>query len=264
MIEIKSSKNQLIKEIKSLYRKKERKRLSLFIVEGIKIVEEIIDRGYTYKNIIYTDYLLENKEGRRLIEKIKDLEGLVRVPEHIFKEIADTETPQGILALVDFQIREIEELYESENKFLLYLDRLQDPGNMGTIIRTADAFNIDGIIISEGSVDPYNPKVARATMGSIFRVPLYFLGNGLEELRKLKERKFKIYSSSLEDSVDIANVDFKSNSIVVIGNEARGIREDIYELSDQLIKIPMPGDSESLNAGVAASIIMYQAMAQRY
>ncbi len=264
MIEIKSSKNPLIKEVKSLYRKKERKKLSLFIVEGVKIVEEIIDRGYTYKNIIYTDYLLENKDGRRLMDKIENLEGLVRVPEHVFKEIADTESPQGILALVDFQLNRIDDLYQSQNKFLLYLDRLQDPGNMGTIIRTADAFNIDGIIISEGSVDPYNPKVARASMGSIFRVPLYFIGDGLEELRTFKEKKFRIYSSSLEDSMDIAHVDFKSNSIVVIGNEARGIREDIYELSDQLIKIPMPGDSESLNAGVAASIIMYQAMSQRY
>lgn len=259
MIEIKSNKNSLIKEIKSLYRSKQRKKLGLFIVEGIKIVDEIIDGSYPFKNIVYTDYLLDNKEGKELFLKIKNIKNLVHVPEHIFKEISDTESPQGILGLVNIPVNKIEDLKLDNVSLLLYLDKVQDPGNMGTIIRTADAFNVEGIIVVDGCVDPYNPKVARATMGSIFRVPLYFVDDGVSEIKKLKEKKMKLYSSSLIGSVDIMEIDFK-HSIVAIGNESNGVSPEIYDLSDKLIKIPMPGQSESLNAGVAASIIMYQSM----
>lgn len=262
MIEIKSNKNSLIKEIKSLYRKKERKNRGLFVVEGIKIIEEIIDRDYPFKNIVYTASILENKEGKELISKIENIKNLVCVPENIFKEIADTENPQGILGVANIQINKIDELNINKTKLLLYLDRVQDPGNMGTIIRTADAFNIDGIIISDGCVDPYNPKVARATMGSIFRVPLYFVDDGIAEIEKLKNNGINVYSSSLIGSIDIDKIDFKTKSMVVIGNESNGVRRRIYDLSDKLIKIPMPGRSESLNAGVAASIIMYESMTQ--
>lgn len=259
MIEIKSSKNSLIKEIKSLYRRKNRNNLGLFIVEGVKIIEEIIDEGYSFKNIVYTDSLLDKKDGRNLMEKINNTSKLVHVPENIFKEISDTENPQGVLAVVNIPISKIENLNESNMNFLLYLDKVQDPGNMGTIIRTGDAFNIDGIILVDGCVDPFNPKVARATMGSIFRVPLYFLDDGIFQIEKLKKKGLKLYSSSLVGSVDIGKVDFE-RSIVAIGNESNGVSPEIHKLSDKLIKIPMPGRSESLNAGVAASIIMYQWM----
>ncbi len=257
MIKIKSSKNSLIKEIKSLYRKKERRKLGLFLVEGIKIVEEIVDKNYSIKKIVYTDSIFSNKDGKKLMEKIGSSKKLVNVPENIFKEISDTENPQGILGLASIPLYEIEDLNLDNVKLLLYLDGVQDPGNMGTIIRTADAFNIDGIIIAEGCVDPYNPKVARATMGSIFRVPLYFVDDGVSKIKRLKSEGLKLYSSSLIGSVDIDGLDFK-NTIVAIGNESNGVSTEIYNLSDKLIKIPMLGESESLNAGVAASIIMYQ------
>lgn len=263
MIEIKSRKNPLIKEIKSLYRKKERKNKGLFIVEGIKIIEEIIDRKYSFRAIIYTDLILENHDGRQLLFKMGNIKNLVHVPDDIFREISDTENPQGILGVANIPINNIEKLDLNTAKFLLYLDRVQDPGNMGTIIRTADAFKIDGIIISEGSVDPYNPKVVRATMGSIFRVPLYFTDDGLSEIKRIKSKGIKIYASSLIASIDIGKINLKNSSMVIIGNESSGVSDEIYDLSDNLIKIPMPGESESLNAGVAASIIMYEAMTQK-
>lgn len=262
MIEITSIKNPLIKEIKSLYRRKERRKLGLFIVEGIKIIEEIIDMNYSFKNILYTDSLLRNKDGNSLFDKIRDVGSLIKLPENVFKEISDTENPQGVLGLVYIKTYNIEELNVDGNRFLLYLDGVQDPGNMGTIIRTADAFNIDGIILRDGCVDPYNPKVVRATMGSIFRVPIYFESNGIDEIKRLKALGMKIYSTSLENSLDINKVDLNRSSIVTIGNESKGVSREIYDLSDSLIKIPMPGSSESLNVGVAASIIMYEAMKQ--
>lgn len=167
MINITSFVNPIIKEIKSLYRKRERWAKKLFLIEGIKMVEECIDKGYSITNIIYSDELLNIRGGQTLFDKIKTYDGLVHVPNKLYREISDTENPQGILAIVKFEINSISNLKTRDNPFLLLLDRVQDPGNMGTIIRTADAFGIDGIIVIDGCVDIYNPKVVRSTMGSI-------------------------------------------------------------------------------------------------
>ncbi len=264
LVEITSLRNPLVKEIKSLYRKKERMKNNSFIIEGIKIIKEAINYNYPIKNIIYTDCLLNTKDGKEFYESIIGLNNIIYVPDNVFKEISDTENPQGVLAIAKFEYKTINLLHKKEKLFLIMLDGLQDPGNMGTIIRTADAFNIDGIIITSGSVDPYNPKVVRATMGSIFRVPLYYTYDGLSELESLKEKGIKVYSTSLEGSIPIYNADFKESIILIIGNESKGVSYDYYSLSDKLIKIPMPGNAESLNAGVAASIIMYEVMKQRF
>ena len=263
MIEIKSIKNPLIKEIKSLYRKKERIKSKSFIIEGIKIIEEAINNNYKIKNIIYTDRLLKTKGGPEFFEKIKSIDGLVYVTDTIFKEISDTENPQGIIAITGFEFNELDKYKPDENPFLLFLDELQDPGNMGTIIRTADAFNLDGIILTNGCVDPYNPKVVRATMGSIFRVPIYYTSNNRHGLDYLKNLGIKVFSTSLEGSVPIYDIDYNEGFVLVIGNESRGVSDEIYSMSDRLIRIPMPGKAESLNAGIAASIIMYEGMKQR-
>lgn len=263
MIEITSVKNPLIKKIKSLYRKKERMKKNSFIIEGIKIIQEAIDYDYELRNIIYTDQLLSTKEGTEFFDVIKDFHNIIYVPNNIFKEISDTENPQGIMAIAKFNYKTIDEIVNKEKLSLLFLDELQDPGNMGTIIRTADAFNIDGIIITQGSVDPYNPKVVRATMGSIFRVPLYYSSEGINDLNRLKTLGIKAYSTSLEGSLPIYDVDFNENFVLIIGNESKGVSEDYFSLSDKLIKIPMIGKAESLNAGVASSIIMYEVMKQR-
>lgn len=263
MLEITSPKNPLIKEIKSLYRKKDRMKNKSFIIEGIKMIEEAIDNNYPIKNIIYTDQLLKIKDGEILFEKIKGLDNIIYVPNNIFKEISDTENPQGVLGIARLEYKELREIKNKERLFLLFLDEVQDPGNMGTIIRTADAFNADGIIVTDGCVDPYNPKVVRATMGSIFRVPLYYTSDGIQELKKLKDMDIRLYSTSLVGSMPIYEADFNEGFILIIGNESNGVSEEIFSLSDKLIKIPMLGGAESLNAGVAASIIMYEVMKQR-
>lgn len=263
MIQITSLKNPLIKEVKSLYKKKGRISSKSFIIEGIKTIEEAINNGYDLRKIIYCDRLLKSRDGLDFFKIIEYMDNLVYVSNNIFKEISDTENPQGILAIAKLEFRNLSELDNKEKPFLLFLDGLQDPGNMGTIIRTADAFNIDGIILTDGCVDPYNPKVVRATMGSIFRLPLYYISNGVDELASLKNRGMKIYSTSLEGSLPIYDLDYKSGTILVIGNESKGVSDEIFALSHGLIRIPMPGKAESLNAGVAASIIMYEAIKQR-
>lgn len=262
MTYVSSSKNPIIKELKSLYKKKDRWTNRLYIIEGIKLVSEAINFGMDIKYIIYTDSFLNINEGTSLYNEICGRDNLVNVPENLFKEICDTENSQGIIAVVSFNLKNKEELLNKENSFLLYLDEIQDPGNLGTIIRSADAFKADGVLLGKGCVDPYNPKVVRATMGSVFRVPLYFIeDNGF--LIELKNKNYKIYATSLEGSVPNYEITYKDNFVIAIGNESRGVKEEIINLSDALIKIPMPGLAESLNAGVAASIIMYEAMKQR-
>ena len=263
MIEITSMKNPIIKAIKSLYRKKERMKSGSFIIEGIKIIEEAMAHKHPMKHIVYTDKLMTTKGGPEFFQTIRAMENLIYVPENIFKEISDTENPQGVLAIARFSFEDLQGLKEKENPSLIFLDRLQDPGNMGTIIRTADAFNIDGIIITDGSVDPYNPKVVRATMGSIFRLPIYYIEDSINGLSALKDQGLMVYSTSLEESLPIYDIDYNGGFVLVIGNESTGVSDEVYALSDRLIRIAMPGKAESLNEGVAASIILYEAMKQR-
>ncbi len=262
MLEISSSKNPLIKEIKTLLRKKSRWEKRLFIMEGIKLIEEAMDNKLGIKNILYTEKLLTYSDGINLFDKVKNLGITVKVTESLFNEISNMENSQGIIATGYFNIERLD-LNNGKNRFFLFLDGIQDPGNMGTIIRSADAFSIDGIIIGEGCVDTYNPKVVRSTMGSIFRVPLYFINDNMEALGLLKDKGFKIFATSLEASVANYDIDYKEDFVIVIGSESQGVQDNILQVSDKRIKIPMPGNAESLNAGVAASIIMYEGMKQR-
>lgn len=263
MLEISSPNNPKIKLIKSLYRKRERWKNKLFLIEGIRLVEEGIDNAYPIRDIIYTDELFNTQGGPEIFEKIQDHKNLIYMPFNLFKEISDTENPQGIMAVADFPSRSMEESFKSEDPLILILDEIQDPGNMGTIIRTADAFNIDGLIISEGSVDIYNPKVVRSTMGSIFRLPIYYVEDMLATVEDLKSKGFEIYTSSLGDTNYIYDVDFKGAKGIIIGNEARGVSEELYRLANGRVKIPILGQAESLNAAIASSIIMYEAIRQR-
>lgn len=260
MLEITSTKNPLIKEVKSLYNRKERWTKGLFIIEGIKIIEEAIVNKIELKYILFTDKLLSTEDGKVFYESIKNKYKIVSTSESVFKEISDTDNPQGVVGVAKFNISILSEDLNKDNLSLIFLDGVQDPGNMGTIIRTCDAFKLDGIILGKGSVDPYNPKVVRATMGSIFRVPLYSSHDSLETLSGLREKGLHILTTSLEGSVPVYHIDYKEGFVLVIGNESKGVDERIIKISDKLIKIPMPGFAESLNAGVAASIIMYEAM----
>ena len=253
---IKSNSNKLIKEVKSLYNKKTRDKLGLYIVEGINMLEEVLDRGYGFNYILYSKRLLSINTGGGLYNRLSSLDDTYEVDEDLLNSLSDTLTPQGVIGVCCKQEHKLKEI--EKGRTYIFLDKLQDPGNMGTIIRSADAFNIGGIILNKGTVDPYNPKVVRASMGSIFRIPIYYIGKLREEMEDLSKKGFNLYATSLEARKSIREVDLKE-SIIVIGNEAVGVSEELYDLAREKIKIEMPGESESLNAGVAASIIMYEA-----
>lgn len=261
---ITSSSNTIIKEIKSLHRKKDRWAKNSFFVEGVRGVEDCIKSGIRVEYLVYSDMLLSTNGGQQLLEEIsyKDYK-IYYISDKLFKEVSDTEKPQGILAVVKLHLKDIKEALLEKNNFLVLLDRIQDPGNLGTIIRTADAFGANGVIVTEGCVDVFNPKTIRSTMGSIFHVPIIYYGCIKEAIRDLKAYNIKIITTSLAAKKYSYEIDFNTSFSLVIGNEASGVSEEVIEASDSLIKIPMTGQAESLNAAIASSVIMYEALRQK-
>ena len=254
---ITSKDNEFIKHLKKLKEKKYREEYSEFIVEGIKMIQEAIDEGAEIKHIIICDDC--KTQGSFSSEFLYEIAkyNCVYVTEKIFSGITDVMNPQGILAVIDKKNKSDDIDYNS-NLFLI-LDDIQDPGNMGTILRTADSINLKQIIVSKGTADCYNPKVVRSTMGAIFRVNVIEYEDLKKIIKEMKKRKIKVYATDLATNKSIYDADYKKSAIV-IGNEANGVSKEILELADEKIKIPMTGKTESLNAAVATGIILYEAV----
>ena len=248
---ITSKDNKIVKEVKKLKEKKNR--IDKFIVEGIKMVQEAINENAKIEYIIFSNTELEKQIYE--IEKYNVLE----VSEKIFQDLSDVVTPQGVLAVI-IKNKEQQEI-DYEQDYILALDGIQDPGNMGTIIRTADSANIKQIIISKNTVDSYSPKVIRSTMGAIFRVNIIETEDLVSTLEKLKNKNFKIITTSLDTKNSIYDINYKK-SVVVIGNEANGVTKEVQNISTSKVKIPMVGKTESLNASVAAGIMIYEYVRQ--
>ncbi len=253
---ITSKDNEVIKNIRKLKDKKYRDETDTFLIEGIKIIEEAIEENADIKKIIVCNEFNENFSGD-LLYKIAKYD-VIYVPKNIFKLLTDVTNPQGILAVVS---KNKKENIDYSQEFFLILDNIQDPGNMGTILRTADSINLNQIIVSKGSADCYNPKVVRSTMGAIFRVKV-FECDLVKTIKDLKKHQIKILATDLIADENIYNAQYKK-SAVVIGNEANGVSEEVLKLADKRIKIPMIGRTESLNAGVATGIILYEVIRKR-
>ena len=182
--------------------------------------------------------------------------------------VSDTKTPQGVLCVVT-QENQGEAWLEKELKapeqvpLIMLLDNLQDPGNMGTILRTAEAAAVTGIIMSSDCVDVYNPKVIRSTMGSVFRVPFVYVENVTDVIRQMKEHGIRTYATHLAGELAYDEPDYRTPSAFFVGNEGNGLRDQVAELADTYIKIPMAGQVESLNAAIAATVVMFEAGCQR-
>lgn len=252
---ITSKDNELIKHIRKLKEKKFRDEFGEFIVEGAKMIEEARNENATIKYIIICeDCKNQNSITKEQLYDFAKFE-CIYVSEKIFNLITDVVAPQGILAVVEKPNQSENKIdYKAEN--YLILDNIQDPGNMGTILRTADSLNIKQIIVSKGTADCYNSKVVRSTMGAIFRVKV--IEKELDKVIKdMQKRGIKVYATDLSTNKTIYDVDYKK-SAVIIGNEANGVSKNILELADDRIKIPMRGKTESLNAAVATGIILYE------
>lgn len=255
---ISSSTNNRIKELQKLYRKKYRKELGRFVLEGYRLIEESIKGGAEVVHIFMTPDFFNGTEGKVICELLIELTKISLVEEKILAEVTDTVNPQGVVAVVEEPGYKINEVLE-DSKLLLVLDRIQDPGNMGTIIRTAVAAGVDGIIVLKGSVDIFNLKVLRSTMGAIFKIPIV-TGIDLEMLFELcndLKGEFALISADLSGK-PYNHLNYPERVMLVIGNEANGISTDILNISTLKVTIPIIGEIDSLNAGVAAGILMYK------
>ena len=258
---ITSKDNEKVKHIKKLKDKKYRDEKGQFIIEGIKMLEEAIKENADIDTIIICEECIKKETlSSKFLYEIANQE-CIYVTEMIFKTLTDVINPQGILAIVN-KPKKVNEINYNED-FILILDNLQDPGNMGTILRTVDSVNLKQIIVSKNTTDAYSPKVVRSTMGAIFRVNIIESDDLLKTIDDIKKQKYKVLVTSLNTDKNLYDVQLKKVA-VVIGNESKGVSKEILEKVDTHIKIPMLGKTESLNASVAASIIMYEYVRQNF
>ncbi|WP_099362127.1 TrmH family RNA methyltransferase [Fredinandcohnia onubensis] len=246
MKRIESNKNPQIKQWKKLHTKKERDKSRTFMIEGFHLVEEALK-----SDVVIQELIISESTDIPSGWNVDDL-SITIVTEKIMQEISDTDTSQGVAAVCEqYSVNE-------GGKFsrLLLIDAVQDPGNLGTMIRTADAAGIDAVIIGEGSVDVYNSKVIRSTQGSIFHIPI-IKENLHDTILKLKQNEIKVYGTSLKNAVDYKQASVGNSFALIVGNEGNGVEPDLLEKTDQNLYIPIFGRSESLNVAVAAGILLY-------
>ncbi|HIU74449.1 MAG TPA: RNA methyltransferase [Candidatus Pelethocola excrementipullorum] len=253
---ITSSSNAQVKRVIQLNKKaKERKKQQIFVAEGFKMFQEA-PKEWVERVFVTEVFLNEHKE---LLWGI-DYEV---VEERIFNQMSDTQSPQGILCLIRMPTYSLEEVLAGERPLCMILEDLQDPGNVGTILRTAEGAGVTGILLSRSTVDVFNPKTIRSTMGSVYRMPFVYVDDLCDALPELKARGIMTYAAHLKGENAYDGEDYSKGTAFFVGNEGNGLSEHLSRQADRLIRIPMEGKVESLNAAIASSILMYEAYRQR-
>lgn len=255
---ITSTANAQVKNLVQLIKKsKVRTEQDVYVVEGVKMFQE------APREEIVKAYISEELYEKGTLQK--SLEGISYevLKNEVFNHVADTKTPQGILCILKQKKYTLEQLTGSECPLLLVLENLQDPGNLGTMMRTAEGAGVSGVLLSRGCVDIYNPKTIRSTMGSIYRVPFLYTEDLLKAMDDLHEKGIVTYAAHLKGKGYYDEVSYKGPTAFLIGNEGNGLSDEVSEKAKQYIKIPMEGRLESLNAAVAAAVLMYEASRQR-
>jgi TrmH family RNA methyltransferase len=253
---ITSTSNAKVKNIVQLQKKmKVRREQDAFVVEGLKMFVE--SPREQIKEIYVTPAFLERE---KLVLQDHSYEV---VDERVFAQMSDTITPQGILCVVGQMHYTLEAFYGKSNPFLMILENLQDPGNVGTIFRTAEGAGADGVILSRDCVDIYNPKTIRGTMGSIYRVPFLYVEDLHEVLYTLHKNNIWTYAAHLDGKQMYDRENYTLGTAFLIGNEGNGLSSELVKETNCLIKIPMEGQLESLNASVASGVLMYEVQRQR-
>lgn len=258
---IESSANGQIKRIKKLKKSaRSRRDEGLFVAEGWKITEEAVRHGLA-QAVYVADSARKKQQIENLLAKLQENDSVTDVEilsDALFDTLSDTVTPQGILTLVKIPVYSLGELTAGEDARILVLEDIQDPGNLGTMIRTAEGAGMSGVLLSKGCVDLFNPKVVRATMGALFRVPYVVSSDLTTDVELLKHQGFSLYAAHPDGSEDFTEPDYGGRAAVLIGNEANGLSEKISALADRRVRIPMEGELESLNAAVSAALFMYE------
>lgn len=255
---ITSSSNQQMKNITALSKKsKERRTQGLFVVEGRKMFAEA-PREWL-RGVYVSESFLKEPEAEKLLAG----SAYEAVSDAVFKSVSDTQTPQGILSLVQMPQYGLSSLLQGERTHLLVVESVQDPGNLGTMLRTGEGAGITGIIMNKTTVDLFNPKTIRSTMGSIYRVPYYVTDDLAGTIQELKRQRIRVYAAHLRGTMEYDEPSYTGGCAFLIGNEGKGLTDETAELADAYIRIPMEGEVESLNAAVSAALLMYETNRQR-
>lgn len=274
---ISSTSNSKVKRLAALVQKaKYRREDQAFIVEGVRMFQEAppewVKEVYISESF-YNRYVKksENKTDRNLMEFLKTFRYEV-FSDEVFQKVSDTQTPQGILCVLSMPQYVLSACIDNwmnamkngeKAPLLVLLEDLQDPGNLGTILRAGEGAGVSGIIMTRQTADIFNPKVIRATMGSIYRVPFFIVDSLLDTIDLLKQNGIAVYAAHLDNSVDYDEPDYTQPAAFLIGNEGNGLRRETADSASKYIKIPMEGQVESLNAAAAATVLMYEAARQR-
>ncbi|MDM0972441.1 RNA methyltransferase [Clostridium perfringens] len=256
MLEIESKNNNLFKDIKKLKEKKHRIKSNKYLIEGLRFVEEAIKSKVSIDSIIFTESFKEKNPD--LFLQINENIKLIQMNEALLKQLCSTENPQGIVGVINMQNKELK-----SGELVVLVDKVQDPGNMGTIIRTAHAAGAAGIVMTKGTVDIYNDKTLRSTMGSIFYIPIVE-DDSLDFVKSLKKEGYKLVVSSLQGKNNFFEENLQGKVMIAVGNEGNGVSDEVYDIADIKVKIPMPGEAESLNVAVATSIMIYEKIRQSF
>ena len=260
MLVISSKDNELVKHIKKLKDKKYRDESNEYIVEGVKLIEEAVKENAKIKKIIVCEDTTRTYEiPTNVMLEIAKYE-CIYVTEKIFATITQVTNPQGIMAIIEKNDKNKE--IDFTQDIIVALDDVQDPGNLGTILRTVDSIGLNQIIVSKGTADAFNAKVVRSTMGAIFRINIIEVEDLKQSIKEMKKHHFKLMVTSLQTDNSIYDIDF-NKKIIVIGNESNGVSQEIQDMADEKAKIPMLGKTESLNASVAAGIVIYEYVRQK-
>ncbi len=257
---ITSQTNPKIKQMALLMSKpRARKEEGLFVAEGFRLIME------TPEELLVTCFISDEadpEDAEKLKEQFPE-EKIEIVKNDVLAKVSDTKSPQGFMAIVRIEEGDPSEYAYLDNGLLLLLEDLQDPGNMGSIIRTAEGAGVNAIICSKGTVDVYNPKVVRSTMGAMYRVPVFYTDDLKGYIKTLRNNGYNVYAAAMDGAVDHFEAKMKGKCAFIIGNEANGISDGIIAAAGQTIKISMAGKLESLNASVAGAVLMYEAKRQR-
>lgn len=256
---IKSSSNRIIKHIKSLQLKKYRDESGSFVIEGEKLLKEALNYKASISMVLLKQSFMDDEYHEELTARLADSHiPLYYADERLLKEVCETDTPQGILAVAEKMEFSLDSILKKDELCIVLLDEVRDPGNAGTIIRTADACGLDAVLLSKGSVDLYNGKTIRATMGSLFHIPVIQNLDMAETISRLKYGNVATIGADPHSTTSCIELAGYRRSAIIIGNESQGINNDVSSILDHNVRIPMPGRAESLNAGIAASIMMYE------
>lgn len=271
---ISSTANSKVKRLAALVQKaKMRREEQLFVVEGVRMFREAPVPWI--REVYVSEAFLGKLEGEAGDQKARDIRERLKkcrcevLADAVFQKVSDTHTPQGVLcvlAMPHYELAEYVDRWMTDSlkaPLLVLLEDLQDPGNLGTILRGGEGGGVDGVIMTRQTVDIFNPKVIRATMGSIYRVPFFVTENMGDTIDFLKKSGVTVYAAHLEGSVDYDQLDYAPPTAFLIGNEGGGLRRETAARAGKYIKIPMLGQVESLNAAAAATILMYEAARQR-